>query len=143
MSATAETKLDFDRTVNTEDRFAIRKTLASFIRAVNNGQPESYGPILSDAVIVEGFSDIVQVKQGFLTMLQHRFNGQGRRLMQMPQLKLSYSHYLFHLKGTYEEIDDGLLATEGTIEISVIKEDQNYKIVRIVFYPRMMLTEDV
>lgn len=142
MISTAETKLDFDRTVSTEDRFAIRKAISNFVTAINNREAEEYAAMLSDALIVEGFSDIVQVKAGFLTMLKQKFDGSDR-IMQMPQLKLSYSHYLYHLKGNYEEILEGILITEGTIEISLIKEEQNYKVVRIIFYPRMMEHEAI
>jgi hypothetical protein len=138
-----ETKLDFDRTVNTEDRFAIRKALATLIDAINSREEAVYSSMLSEAVIVEGFSDFVQVKAGFITMLRQKFKPTNDRVVQMPSLKLSYSHYLYHLEGTYEEILDGILVTEGTIEFSLIKEDEEYKVVRIIFYPRMMLSDDI
>jgi hypothetical protein len=142
MPVAFETKLDFDRSVNTEDRFAIRKVLDKFIYCVNNAQVDIYSAMLSDAAVVEGFSDIVQVKAGFVSMLSRRFLGNGKRTMRLPEVKLSYSRYLFQLKGTYEEISEGILSTEGTIEIFLIKEDQKYKIVRIIFYPRMMLSDE-
>jgi hypothetical protein len=141
MPLALETKLDFDRTVNTEDRFAIRRVLARFIEAINEGHSSVYSGMLSDAAIIEGFSDITQVKEGFVGMLNFRFAGKSRTAA-LPQLKLSYSRYLFHLKGTYEETIDGVLATEGTIEMSLIKDEKSYKIVRIIFYPRMRYSDD-
>ena len=137
-----ETKLDFDRTVSVEDRFSIRKTLGTLIDSINNREEPVYGDMLSEALIVEGFSDIVQVKPGFLVMLRQKFRQDNDRIVQMPKLKLSYSHYLYHLKGSYEEILDGILVTEGNIEFSLIKEDTKYKIVRIIFFPHMLLAED-
>ncbi len=138
-----ETKLDFDRSVNTEDRFAIRKALASLIEAINRREEDVYAGMLSDAMIVEGFSDIPQVKAGFLIMLRQKFSQENDRVVQMPNLKLSYSRYLYHLEGTYEEILEGILVTEGTIEFSMIKEDEQYKVVRINFFPRMVLSTDM
>ena len=140
MAISLETKLDYDRTVSTEDRFTIRKVMDKLVKAVNNQQVAVYTDMFSDAVIVEGFSDIPAVKQGFCQSLERRFKT-GDRTMRFPELKLSFSRYLFHLDGTYEEYLHGILATEGTITISMIKEDENYKIVRIMFYPRMMMQE--
>lgn len=137
-----ETKLDFDRTVNTEDRFAIRKALGGLIEAINNREESQYAQMLSDALVVEGFSDIVQVKAGFLTMLRQKFRTDNDRSVQMPKLKLSYGHYLYHLKGSYEEVLEGILVTEGNIEFSLIKENGNYKVVRIIFFPHMILADD-
>ncbi|MDQ3018371.1 MAG: hypothetical protein M3Q64_00675, partial [bacterium] len=94
--------------------------------------------------IVEGFSDIPQLKESFATMLSRRFLGDGFRFMRFPELKLSYSRYLYHLVGTYEEFMDGVLVTEGTIELSLVKNgEERYQIVRLIFYPRMMLQEEI
>lgn len=142
MSLSIETKLDYDRTVGTEDRFAIRKVVDQFVAAVNQGNREVYEKLISDGITIEGFSDIPQVKQGFTTMLERRFKGNGLRFMRFPILKLSFSRYLYHLEGTYEEFIDGILATEGTIELMLIKNEIGYQLVKIIFYPRMRLSEE-
>ena len=142
MSLVVETKLDFDRSVSTEDRFAIRKVVDTFVRAVNNGDGEVYRAMVSDAAIIEGFTDIPYVKEGFINMLSRKFTEQANRFMRFPQLKLSYSKYLFQLQGTYEEFDGGILGTEGTITINLVKGKDGYQIVRILFYPRMMLHDE-
>ena len=141
MSLTVETKLDFDRSVNTEDRFAIRKLVDLFVRSVNQGDREVYAPMVWDAIVVEGFSDIPYVKQGFVNMLSRKFTNGGERLMRFPALKLTYTRYLFQLQGTYEEFDDGVLSTEGTITVNLIKNEHGYQLVRILFYPRMIQSE--
>ncbi len=141
MSLSVETKLDFDRSVNTEDRFAIRKLVDLFVRSVNQGEREVYDSMISDAIIVEGFSDIPYVKQGFVNMLARRFTVNHQRLMRFPALKLTYTRYLFQLQGTYEEFDDGVLATEGTITVNLVKNEKGYELVRILFYPRMIQSE--
>ncbi len=142
MSISVQTKLDYDRSVGTEDRFAIRKAMDAFVNMVNHGNKEAYGPMISDGALIEGFSDIPYVKQGFVAMLSRRFKGDGLWLMRFPELKLSFSRYLFQLAGTYEEYADGILVTEGTITISLIKNTTEYQFVRIIFYPRMMLKNE-
>lgn len=143
MSLTIETKLDFDRSVSTEDRFAIRKVVDAFVKSVNKSEREEFAPVISDAAIIEGFTDIPYVKEGFVNMLARRFNSNANRFMRFPELKLSYSRYLFQLNGTYEDFDNDVLATEGTITINMIKNDSGYQIVRILFYPRMMLQDEM
>ncbi len=142
MSISAETKLDYDRTVSTEDRFAIRKALDHFVWAVNRGESDIYRAMISDGAIVEGFSDIPQVKSGFITMLSRRFSGDSKSFMRFPQLKLSSNRFMYHMEGTYEDFVDGILATEGTIEISMIKSGENYQFAKIVFFPRMKLKDE-
>lgn len=142
MSIPVETKLDFDRSVSTEDRFAIRKAIDSFVRLVNKQAIDESSAMISDGVVVEGFSDIPQVKIGFVSMLKRRFGNQGLRMMRFPELKLSFNQFIYHLEGTYEEFADGVLAIEGTIELSLIKNSDGFQFVKIILFPRMMLNED-
>ncbi len=142
MELTTETKLDFDNTVGTEDRFIIRRTLDLFATAANTGVVEKLNELISDSTVIEGFSDIPYMKQEFISVVS-RWQCSGReRIMRFPKLKLSYSHYLYHLSGTYEEFVDHILATEGTIELSMIKTDEGFKFVKIIFYPRMRFAEE-
>ncbi len=143
MEIVTETKLDFDSSVGTEDRFVIRRTIDSFAVAANRGEVEKLQAMISDSTVVEGFSDIPYMKQEFISVVS-RWQGSGKkRIMRFPKLKLSYSHYLYHLKGTYEEFIDGVLATEGTIELSMIKSDTGFQFVKIVFFPRMRLNDNI
>ena len=140
MQLTTETLLDFDRSVDTEDRFAIRKTIVKFADAANNGNTAELENLISDSTVVEGFSDLPFMKQEFISVIS-RWQG-GARIMRFPKLKLSYNRYLYHLSGTYEEFVDNILVTEGTIEMSLIRKDHTFQFVKIIFYPRMRLAEE-
>jgi hypothetical protein len=140
MQMTTETLLDFDRSVDTEDRFAIRKTMGKFANAANTGDTEMLGNLISDSTVVEGFSDLPFMKQEFISVIS-RWKG-GVRIMRFPKLKLSYNRYLYHLSGTYEEFIDNILVTEGTIELALIKAEDGFQFVKIIFYPRMRLAEE-
>lgn len=142
MELTTETKLDFDQTVGTEDRFAIRRTLDSFAEAANTGDSQKLDEMISDSTVIEGFSDLPYVKEEFISVVTRWVTHNEKRVMRFPLLKLSYSHYLYHLTGTYEQYADNILVTEGTIELSMIKQDDCFVFVKIVFFPRMRLAED-
>ncbi|HEX3096007.1 MAG TPA: hypothetical protein VHQ20_02715 [Patescibacteria group bacterium] len=147
MELVTETTLDFDYSVSDEDRFIIRRILDKFATAANHGEVEVLNELISDSTVVEGFSDLPYVKEEFISVVS-RWQGSGQsHVMRFPLLKLSYSHYLYHLSGTYEEFVDNILATEGTIELSMIKKedeqgDAKYEFVKIVFFPRMRLSEE-
>ena len=140
MHLTTETLLDFDRSVDTEDRFAIRKIIDRFANAANNGNIGDLEILISDSTVVEGFSDLPFMKQEFISVIS-RWKG-GARVMRFPKLKLSYNRYLYHLTGTYEEFIDKILVTEGTIELALVKIDEQFQFAKIIFYPRMRLAEE-
>lgn len=142
MQITTETKLDFDHSVGAEDRFAIRRMVDFFANAANKGLIEELNKLISDSTVIEGFSDLPFVKQEFISIVS-RWQGTGReRIMRFPKLKLTYSHYLYHLTGTYEEFLNNVLVTEGTIEMALIKKEDLFQFVKIIFYPRMRLAEE-
>jgi hypothetical protein len=142
MEIVTETKLDFDSSVNTEDRFNIRRALDAFAKAANTGDVEKLDGMIADATVIEGFSDLPYIKQEFISVVARWATRKQKRLMRFPKLKLSFSHYLFHLSGTYEEFSDNILVTEGTIELAMIKQDDGFKFVKMIFFPRMRLSED-
>ncbi len=144
MQMSTETILDFDRTVGDEDRFQIRKVISLFVQAANSGNVELLEGMISDSTVIEGFSDIPYMKQEFASVVS-RWPAKSR-IMRFPKLKLTYNRYLFHLIGTYEEFMDGIIVTEGTIELALIKTEfsepeRKFKFVRMHFYPRMRLSE--
>lgn len=140
MDLITETKLDFDYSVTDEDRFAIRRAIDSFARAANESQIEVLQNLISDSTVIEGFSDLPFMKPEFISVIS-RWAGKSR-VMRFPKLKLTYSHFLFSLTGTYEEFIDNILVTEGTIEMAMIKNDNAFQFVKIVFFPRMRLAEE-
>lgn len=142
MELTVETNLDFDQTVGTEDRFAIRRAIDSFASAANSGTTAVLENLISDSTVVEGFSDLPFVKQEFISVISRWLRGGRQRLMRFPKLKLTYSHHLFQLTGTYEEFIDKILVTEGTIELALVKTDGSFQFVKINFFPRMRLSEE-
>lgn len=142
MELTTETKLDFDLSVSTEDRFSIRRSLDAFAKAANEGDIAKLDLLIADSTVIEGFSDLPYLKQEFISVVARWATRKQKRVMRFPLLKLSFAHYLYHLTGTYEEFSDNILVTEGTIELAMVKQDDGFKFVKMVFFPRMRLAED-
>jgi hypothetical protein len=142
MELVTETKLDFDNSVGTEDRFAIRRAIDEFASAANRGATSVLEGLISDSTVIEGFSDIPYIKQEFISVISRWVKTGRERLMRFPKLKLTYSNHLFHLTGTYEEFIDKILVTEGTIELELVKKDNSFQFVKVVFFPRMRLAEE-
>lgn len=142
MTPSKETTLDYDRTVGTEERFAVRRFIDEFVSAVNTGDKEKYNPMISDAASIEGFSDFTALKEGYVDMLSRRFSGSKKDYLRFPLLKLSFHKGVYQLTGTYEEFLDDILVTEGTVEIFIISRDGQYQFAKIKLFPRMKLKED-
>lgn len=136
---TAELTLDFDNTVETEDRFAIRHFLEDFVDIVNNQTQEDLDEMFSGAVTAEGFSEFILQKKEILEMFYSKFFGRRRSYIHFSKLKLSFTKFLYHVHGDYEEYSEGILAAAGTIDISLVKTDDGYEFVNIKFYPRMRM----
>lgn len=143
MSPNKEIILDYDRTVDTEKRFIIRRFLDSFVEAVNAGDRDELQAIISDGITVEGFTDFVILKQNYIGMLLRKFGKSPRNYMRFPILKLTYRNSLYKLNGTYEEFIDNILVTEGTVDLQLITANESYQIIKIKLYPRMKLQDEL
>lgn len=142
MSMSLETTLDFNNTVNTEERFEIRKFINEFVKTVNEKNLESSEPFIADGFVAEGLSEFVMQKPQLLGTFYRKFFGRKNNYMWFPKLKLSSVNNLYRLDGTYEEYQQGILSTEGDVKIDLKKtEDDSYVLIGMKFFPRMRLIE--
>lgn len=137
MDKTVELTLDFDNTVTTEDRFSIRHFLEDFIDIINNQSQDELSEMISGAATAEGFSDFVMQKQEILNMFYSKFFGRRNSYINFSKLKLTFDKRLFQIRGEYEEYSEGILAAAGSIQISLVKNDDSFEFVTFKFYPRM------
>lgn len=142
MSMSLETTLDFNNTVNTEERFEIRKFINEFVKTVNEKNLESSEPFIADGFVAEGLSEFVMQKPQLLGTFYRKFFGRKNNYMWFPKLKLSSVNNLYRLDGTYEEYQQGILSTEGDVKIDLKKtENDSYVLIGMKFFPRMRLIE--
>jgi hypothetical protein len=142
MSMSLETTLDFNNTVNTEERFEIRKFINEFVKTVNEKNLESSEPFIADGFVAEGLSEFVMQKPQLLGTFYRKFFGRKNNYMWFPKLKLSSANNLYRLDGTYEEYQQGILSTEGDVKIDLKKtENDSYVLIGMKFFPRMRLIE--
>ena len=137
MSHSLETNLDFDHTVSTEERFEIRHFVAEFIEAVNNQGKAEVAAMIAPSATADGFSEFTFQQPQLVEMFYKNFFGRRHNYIALPELKLTFSHHLFHLHGDYEEYQEGILSAAGTIDFNLVKQDDKYLITSIKFYPRM------
>ena len=142
MKLDTESKMSFDRTVSTEERFALRKWFDQFVELQNNHDLVEFNSMLSDALIVDGFTDITLYKQSYLDFLKPIIFDQESSQARYPKLNFSYQGFLFHASGDFEIYLDGVLACEGEISFEIKKTDDKFEVVRKKFSPRMMLAFD-
>jgi len=143
MKLDTESKIDFDRGIATEERFALRRWFDRYVELQNQHNLELFSELLSDALVVDGFTDIHLQKQSYLDFLKPVVFENSNAVVRYPKVTSTFQGYLFHLKGDFEIYLDGILSCEGEVEIEIIKEQDSYLIVRKVFSPRMMLAFDV
>lgn len=142
MAFHTEIKFDFDRTVDTEARFAIRKITEQFIELLNSQQIELWSKLFSEALVVEGLSDLPEFKHGFVQSFKRKLQS-GERKVRLPELKLLFDRAIYKLVGTYEEYAYGLLVKEGRITFELVNIEDSYQITKILFDPRMLVSEDI
>ena len=142
MKLELESKMDFDYSVNTEDRFALRNWFNQMVKEINYNDSGAYLPKLSGTLHVEGFTDEPMEHDDYVAFLARRAGDGHVRVMSYPELKVSARFNRFSLKGTFEEVVDGVLAAEGTIETVVGKEDGEFKLWWQMFYPRLRVQDN-
>ncbi len=141
MAVLQETIFDFDRTVGTEDRFAIRKFIGNFSDTVNGGAKADLSLFVDERATAQGFSEFPMQQPQIVEMFYKKFFGRKHNYIVFPKLKLTSNNFLFLLTGLYEEYQEGILSATGNIDVSLVKEDDLYKIVSLKFYPRMRVSE--
>jgi hypothetical protein len=143
MKLDTESKMDFDRAIGTEDRFALRRWLDKYVSLQNEHNLEAFSELLSDALIVNGFTDMALQKQSYIDFLKPVVFDNPNAVVRYPKLAVAYQGYLYHIRGDFEIYIDGILSSEGEVEFEVVKDDEQYVIVRKNFSPRMMFAFDM
>lgn len=143
MKLDTESKMDFNQGIATEERFALRRWFDSFVELQNKHDLEAFSALLSEALVVNGFTDLHLQKQSYLDFLKPVVFDNTTTVVRYPKININFQGYLFHIKGDFEIYVDGLLSCEGEVEMEVIKEDDKYLVVRKNFSPRMMLAFDM
>jgi hypothetical protein len=143
MKLDTESKMQFDNSIGTEERFALRRWFDDLILSQNNHDLESFKKLLSDAFIVQGFTDFPLQKQGFIDLLRPVIFENGLSAVRYPNVSCAFQGYFYHISGDLEIYTDGVLSCEGEAILEVIKNDDDFLLVRQNFSPRMMIAFDL
>lgn len=138
-----ETIFDFDRTVGTEDRFAIRRFISNCSTLISQANKHDIEALIADGATVSGITEFPLQKKQAVDLFYKKFFGRRHNFISFPKMKLSFNKFMFHLSGSYEEYEEGILSGYGTIELALIKKDEKYQLVDVKFFPRMLKQESI
>lgn len=132
-----ETKMKFDVSVGTEDRFSVRRWFGKLVELLNSGEVVDQKKFLSATLAVEGFAAHPFKRKQFIEFLHEQQNRQW--VARYPEIKVSVKGGSFILTGTFESFIGGILASEGNVELKVIKSDGAFLLESQIFYPRFLV----
>ncbi len=138
-SLNTESKMDFDYSVGTEDRFALRKWFSGFVAAQNKREAEKIISNLEEGIKIEGLGDSLIGYEACVEFIKQLCAQPKPLLMRYPNVKVKYQHVLFHCRGSFEGYYDGVLSYDGTFEIKVMKTEEGFKVAQVKFYPRLII----
>lgn len=135
-----ESKIDFDYSVGTEDRFALRNWFEDCIRAQNAANATEILGSLDEALAVEGLSETKISYDDAAGYIKKACQKSVRITLHYPNVRVSFKGVLFVLQGSFEGYYKGLLSYDGTFEARVMKQNESFKIVYVKVYPRFMMS---
>lgn len=138
-----ESKMDFDRSVGTEDRFALRRWFGRFVELLNQTNPDFWLDIFSSDLAVAGFTDAPLDCTGFMNYLKAE-NEIGEYAARFPELKVGFQDGTFKLKGTFESFSDKVLLADGSIALEIVKDEAGqFRVTSIELEPRFIVKRAV
>lgn len=138
-----ESKISFDYSFSTEERFAFRRFVEQFIFTLNSGHVDELSRFFDDRFEAFGFS------------LSERFNSEKfvhfleenrkRKLMtwfRLPVLTAKKKDGIFFLNGSMEVLNEEMLVMEGEVDLEAVyfSEDVGFKFLFFTFSPRMRVS---
>jgi hypothetical protein len=131
-----ESRIDFDRTIDTEDRFALRRWFEQLVATFNQSNPQIWEEPLAEDVAMIGFTDAPMSGREYLEYLRGCFDA-GNYIARYPELKATFQNGMYVLSGTFESFTDGILLCAGDIVIEIGKDgDESFKLKSQQLNPR-------
>src|SRR3989344_5111781 len=130
-----ESKMEFDRSVGTEDRFNLRKWLEQFIVALNKSNPKIWEEVIPSDFVNTGLTDEPLGLRDFISYMRNQYE-LGEYVARYPKLKIKYREDMFMIKGTFESFLDNILTFEGDAELIIEKQEDTFHLIKETLYPR-------
>ncbi len=134
-----EGKMEFDHSVITEDRFALRTWFQNLVKEINYNDRGAYSPKVSETFSMEGSTEQPIDHDNYLQLLSNRMQRKTIYAARFPELHIQLRQNIFQLTGRYEEFIDGILSYEGTVRLGVAKTETSFALIKFIFYPRLRL----
>lgn len=134
-----DSRMDFDYSVSTENRFALRNWLDRFVEAVNYNDKPIYEEMISVNFKATGFREDQLDRESFLNFISRPTKQKTVRIIRMPELTIKFRQGQYLTMGTFEQFNDGILSYEGTAETVISQDEDKFCFEKIEFFPRLKI----
>lgn len=135
-----QSKLDFDRSIGTEDRFAIRGWFERLVARLNQTNPQLWKEGLGEGLIVSGLTPKVMDRKNFLLFLGSQFQ-LGDYTVRYPLLKVQFRNGSFRFRGTFESFTNGILTCSGDVTLTVVKQEDGFYLTTHIVDPTFRVVQ--
>ena len=139
MKIDTESKMKFDDSIETEDRFAIRKWFQKFIDFQNNNDVEALQVILSPECVFDGWTRRAMDPETYCAYQERRAISDTVFTVRYPELQFRKRGQIFRVSGSFEEYHDGGLIMEGMVDIKIELRNKVFQLVKHKFIPRLII----
>lgn len=140
--AIRESKIKFDYSISTEDRFALRNwfnRLGLFLATQHGGSSANF---FSPNFLAVGFSGGEFSQKEFLLFLGG-LGGESGAFVRFPEFYFKSKTGQIFGQGTMECYSESMLTLEGTVEIKITKtEKMEFLATNLKFFPRLLVTKN-
>lgn len=139
MKIDTESKMKFDEATLTEERFALRKWFQKFIDFQNIEDADSVLVFLHPECKFEGWGKHTMKPETLAAFLERRNFSDVQYVVRYPELVFKKRGNAWRVNGSYEEYKNNSLCLEGMIDITVVKQNNVYLILKHKFFPRLII----
>jgi hypothetical protein len=142
MKLDTESKMKFDSSIGTEDRFTIRKWFQRFIDFCNTGDVESLMVFFAPNCEFTGWSRRPMDCEQLIAYFERRNMSDVNYCVRYPELEFRLRGGIYRVTGSFEEYRNGALCMEGSVDIRITQPSRVYQLVGHTFYPRLIVRDD-
>ena len=138
-----ESKISFDYSFSTEERFAFRRFVEQFIFTLNSGHVDELSRFLDDRFEAFGFAFGERFNdENFIHFLRENRERNVMTWFRLPVLTAKKKDEIFFLNGSMEVLNEEMLVMEGEVDMEAVScsEGEGFKFLFITFSPRMRLS---
>ncbi|GEM_PF-2203631 len=141
MKLDTESKMKFDSSISTEDRFALRKWFQKFIDFQNEENIEALLVLAASEVVITGFTKHSMDYETWAAFHERRALSEDIYTTRYPEVLFTFAKNRYRVSGSYEEYKNYQLVLEGIIDITIEKINNVFQLCNQTVYPRLIVRQ--